>query len=81
MRIAIFANGILFNRVGGAQKHMREVIERLATEQTLSEIRSFMKSNNIENIEIHPDLTEQEKYNFIFLFFPSEVFDPGIKGL
>ena len=31
MRIAIFANGILFNRVGGAQKHMREVIERLAT--------------------------------------------------
>ena len=34
-----------------------------ATEQTLSEIRSFMKSNNIENIEIHPDLTEQEKYN------------------
>jgi glycosyltransferase involved in cell wall biosynthesis len=31
LRIAIFANGILFNRVGGAQKHMREVIERLAT--------------------------------------------------
>ena len=30
MRVAIFANGILFNRVGGAQKHMREVIERLA---------------------------------------------------
>ena len=28
MRIAIFANGILFNKVGGAQKHMREVIER-----------------------------------------------------
>ena len=32
-----------------------------ATEQTLSEIRSFMKSNNIENIEIHPDLTESKK--------------------
>lgn len=31
MRIGIFANGILFNRIGGAQKHMREVIERLAT--------------------------------------------------
>ena len=31
LRIAIFANGILSTRVGGAQKHMREVLERLAT--------------------------------------------------
>jgi len=31
LKIAIFANGILFNRIGGAQKHMREVLERLAS--------------------------------------------------
>ncbi len=31
MRLAIFANGILFNRIGGAQHHMREVLERFAS--------------------------------------------------
>jgi glycosyltransferase involved in cell wall biosynthesis len=29
LKLAIFANGILFNNVGGAQRHMREVLERL----------------------------------------------------
>jgi len=34
-----------------------------SSEQTLSEIHSFIKTNNIDNLEIHINLNDQEKYN------------------
>lgn len=34
-----------------------------SSEQTLSEIRGFIKTNNIDNLEIYTNLNNQEKYN------------------
>jgi len=34
-----------------------------SSDQALSEINNFMKSNNIDNLEIHTNLSEEEKYS------------------